>query len=169
MAARPTSRPWRSALIGLEPGAQAGRQQGSACSGPSPVAMSPSSIPAPGSATPMPSIRPRRPCESSSRPSSAQNGPATIGDFARWFGVDPKTGATDEPGTERPGAVQVEGYQGWLTKLGARAAAKASPAHGAHLLPGFDPYTLAPISHREHIIPEGKVDEVSRPRAGSRR
>ena len=42
-------------------------------------------------------------------------------------------------------------------------------AHGAHLLPGFDPYTLAPISHREHIIPEGKVDEVSRPRAGSRR
>jgi DNA glycosylase AlkZ-like len=30
------------------------------------------------------------------------------------------------------------------------------------LLPGFDPYVLAPISHRAEIIPAGKVDEVSR-------
>jgi hypothetical protein len=31
-----------------------------------------------------------------------------------------------------------------------------------HLLPGFDPYVLAPISHRAHTIPEGRVDQVSR-------
>jgi hypothetical protein len=91
------------------------------------------------------------------------NGPATISDFARWFGVDPKTGRElMTPVLEGLVPVEVEGYQGWLTEKGAREAAKTSPKQGAHLLPGFDPYTLVPISHREHIIPEGKVDEVSR-------
>lgn len=91
------------------------------------------------------------------------NGPATIVDFARWFGVDPKTGR--ELMTPLLGGlvqVDVEGFQGWLTEHGARAAVKTHPGEGAYLLPGFDPYTLAPISHREHIIPEGKIDEVSR-------
>ncbi|HEU5112866.1 MAG TPA: crosslink repair DNA glycosylase YcaQ family protein [Acidimicrobiia bacterium] len=91
------------------------------------------------------------------------NGPATTADFARWFGVDPKTGRVlMTPVIEKLVSVEIEGYQAWLTSRGARAAAKTSPAHGAYLLPGFDPYTLAPISHREHIIPAGKVDEVSR-------
>ena len=91
------------------------------------------------------------------------NGPATISDFARWFGVDPKTGRElMTPVVENLVPVDIEGYQGLLTKAGAKAAAKSKPAENAHLLPGFDPYTLAPISHREHIIPEGKVDEVSR-------
>ncbi len=91
------------------------------------------------------------------------NGPATIGDFARWFGVDPKTGRElMNPVVENLVPVEIEGYQGLLTKAGARAAAKAGPAEGAHLLPGFDPYTLAPLSHRDHIIPKGKVDEVSK-------
>jgi hypothetical protein len=31
-----------------------------------------------------------------------------------------------------------------------------------YLLPGFDPYVLAPISHRAHTIPEGRVQQVSR-------
>jgi hypothetical protein len=91
------------------------------------------------------------------------NGPATIGDFARWFGVDPKTGRelmTPFLGDLVP--VATEGHTGWLTAHGAKEASKTGPVQGSHLLPGFDPYTLAPISHRDHIIPEGKVDEVSR-------
>jgi Winged helix DNA-binding domain len=91
------------------------------------------------------------------------NGPATIGDFARWFGVDPKTGRElMTPVLEDLVPMEIEGYQGLLTKAGAKAAAKAGAAEGAHLLPGFDPYTLAPLSHREHIIPKGKVEEVSK-------
>ncbi len=91
------------------------------------------------------------------------NGPATISDFARWFGVDPKTGRElMTPIVDRQVAVDVEGHQGLLTSAGAKTAAKIKPAESAHLLPGFDPYTLAPLSHREHIIPRGKVDQVSK-------
>jgi Winged helix DNA-binding domain len=91
------------------------------------------------------------------------NGPATIGDFARWFGVDPKTARElMSPVLENLVPVAIEGSQGWLTTAGAKAAATTDPAQSAHLLPGFDPYTLAPISHREHIIPQGKVDDVSK-------
>ena len=91
------------------------------------------------------------------------NGPATISDFARWFGVDPKTGRElMTPVVENLVPVDIEGYQALLTKAGAKAAANTKPAESAHLLPGFDPYTLAPLSHREHIIPKGKVDEVSK-------
>jgi hypothetical protein len=91
------------------------------------------------------------------------NGPATISDFARWFGVDPKTGRElMEPHIDRLVPIETEGHVGWLTADAAKTAGKAEPADGAHLLPGFDPYTLAPLSHREHIIPKGKVDQVSK-------
>ncbi len=91
------------------------------------------------------------------------NGPATISDFARWFGVDPKTGRElTTPVLENHVPVEIEGYQAWMTKAGAKAASKTDAPESAHLLPGFDPYTLAPISHREHIIPKGRVDEVSK-------
>ena len=53
------------------------------------------------------------------------NGPATISDFARWFGVDPKTGRElMTPVLENLVPVEIEGYQGWMTKAGAKAAAK---------------------------------------------
>ena len=91
------------------------------------------------------------------------NGPATIADFARWFGVDPKTGRElMTPVLESLVPVEIEEYRGWLTTKGGKAAPNSDPVPSAHLLPGFDPYTLAPLSHREHIIPRGKVDEVSK-------
>ncbi|MGH8947480.1 MAG: winged helix DNA-binding domain-containing protein, partial [Acidimicrobiia bacterium] len=91
------------------------------------------------------------------------NGPATITDFGRWFGVDLKTGRElMTPVLENLVPVEIEGYQGWLTAGGAKAASKSDTPRSAHLLPGFDPYTLAPLSHREHIIPKGKIDDVSR-------
>jgi hypothetical protein len=91
------------------------------------------------------------------------NGPATLTDFGRWLGVDPKT-ARELMAPHLNGLVAVEtgGHVGWLTPDGARAAMTAGPTDGTYLLPGFDPYTLAPLSHREFIIPDGKVDEVSR-------
>lgn len=91
------------------------------------------------------------------------HGPADRDDLARWLGITPKTarqilaahgGALAE--------VSVEGRAAWMTPDGAAAAAGAEPAEGVHLLPGFDPYVLAPLSHRAHTIPEGRVDAVSR-------
>jgi hypothetical protein len=91
------------------------------------------------------------------------SGPADLTDFGRWLGVDPKTARhLVAPHLESLVAVDTEGHVGWLTSDGASAAAEAGRAEGAYLLPGFDPYTLAPLSHRDHIIPEGRVDEVSR-------
>jgi len=90
-------------------------------------------------------------------------GPATTADFARWFGVDPKSGRelmTAHLDGMVP--VSVEGHLGWLTPGGAKDASRAEPSREVMLLPGFDPFTLAPLSHRDHIIPEGQVDRVSR-------
>jgi hypothetical protein len=91
------------------------------------------------------------------------NGPATVNDFSRWLGVDPKTARElMAPHLDDLVAVETGGHVGWLTPEGAKMATKAGRADGTYLLPGFDPYTLAPLSHRDHTIPKGKVDEVSR-------
>lgn len=91
------------------------------------------------------------------------HGPATREDLARWLGVTPKAArlvlaAHADQLTE----VAVEGHAAWMTPEGATAAAEAGPAAGVYLLPGFDPYVLAPISHRAQTIPDGFVDQVSR-------
>jgi Winged helix DNA-binding domain len=90
-------------------------------------------------------------------------GPATLQDVARWLGVQPKP-ARQLLARHADALVQVElaGQKAWLTPEGAAAIADAAPADGVWLLPGFDPYVLAPISHRAEIIPAGKVDAVSR-------
>lgn len=90
-------------------------------------------------------------------------GPATHNDLARWFGV------AEKPGREMLVAhaddlvvVAVDGAPAWVTPAGAEALATAAPAAGTVLLGGFDPYVLAPISHRPAIIPDGHLDDVSR-------
>jgi Winged helix DNA-binding domain len=91
------------------------------------------------------------------------NGPATHDDLARWLGVQPKQGRELlAEHTDRLLLVDVEGDRAWMTPAGARQTARTRPKHSVYLLPGFDPYVLAPISHRRHTIPPGRVDEVSR-------
>ncbi|MGH9119764.1 MAG: winged helix DNA-binding domain-containing protein [Acidimicrobiales bacterium] len=94
------------------------------------------------------------------------NGPATHEDLARWLGVQPKQ-ARQIIGehADRVEAVSVDGPKAWMTARGAAAAGAVRPKRSVYLLPGFDPYVLAPISHRRHTIPDGRIDEVSR-RAG---
>jgi len=90
-------------------------------------------------------------------------GPATVQDVARWLGVQPKP-ARLLLARHADSLVQVDlaGQKAWLTPDGAAAIAGAAPPEGVWLLPGFDPYVLAPISHRAEIIPARKVDAVSR-------
>jgi hypothetical protein len=90
-------------------------------------------------------------------------GPATSADFARWFGITEKparqllTAHADELV-----AAAAEGASGWVTREGAEALASAPAADGVVLLGEFDPYVLAPISHRDAIIPAAHVNDVSR-------
>ena len=91
------------------------------------------------------------------------HGPATRDDLARWLGVTPRAARLVLAAhADALVEVDVEGHRAWMTGEGAAAAASSGPAEGVHLLPGFDPYVLAPISHRDRTIPEGRVDQVSR-------
>ena len=90
-------------------------------------------------------------------------GPATHTDVGRWFGV------AEKPARELLAehaddlvVVDVDGTPAWLSRQGAEILARAEPATGVQLLGGFDPYVLAPISHRAAIVPDGHLDAVSR-------
>ena len=90
-------------------------------------------------------------------------GPATHTDFGRWFG------SAEKPARELVAAhadelvvVEIDGTTAWVSPDGAEALARAAPATGVHVLGGFDPYVLAPLSHRAAIVPEGHIDDVSR-------
>jgi hypothetical protein len=90
-------------------------------------------------------------------------GPATHEDFGRWWG----TGAASARRifaaySDAMVAVTVAGRKAWLTPDGAEQIRRLRKPSGVLLLPGFDPYTIAPISARTYTIPEGFVDRVSR-------
>ena len=90
-------------------------------------------------------------------------GPATPADVARWFGEpEPFGRRLLHAHADDLAVVDVGGHRGWLTPEGAVALADHQPAEGVILLGGFDPYVLAPISHRDAIVPAGRLDRVSR-------
>lgn len=90
-------------------------------------------------------------------------GPATPADVARWFGErEPFGRRLLARHADELVVADVDGHRGWLTPAGAAALADHPPADGVVLLGGFDPYVLAPISHRDAIVPEGRLDQVSR-------
>jgi hypothetical protein len=97
-------------------------------------------------------------------------GPATRDDLARWLGVTPKA-ARLALAAHGDGLVEVnvEGDSAWMTTDGAAAAeggtgsaGGSGPGGDVYLLPGFDPYVLAPLSHRARTIPAGRIEAVSR-------
>lgn len=92
-------------------------------------------------------------------------GPATHVDFSRWWGTDPAAARRlFAAHADVMVKVEFEGTPAWLTPTGAQAVASAAPdeAAGGWLLPGFDPYVIGPLSHRDHAIPGGFVGRVSR-------
>jgi hypothetical protein len=90
-------------------------------------------------------------------------GPATHEDFGRWWGID--AASARRVFAALPDAmvsVSVTEKTAWLTPDGADKIRRLRGASGVLLLPGFDPYTIAPISARAYTIPDGFVDRVSR-------
>ena len=90
-------------------------------------------------------------------------GPATHEDFGRWWGTDAASArrvfaAHDEA---KVGVVLAD-KKAWMTPDGVDKIRRLRAPSGVLLLPGFDPYTIAPISARAYTIPAGFVDRVSR-------
>ena len=90
-------------------------------------------------------------------------GPATHEDFGRWWGTDAASARRDFAAhSDVMAPVVVDGKKAWLTPEGANRIRRLRAPSGVLLLPGFDPYTIAPISARTYTIPDGFVDRVSR-------
>lgn len=97
----------------------------------------------------------------------AVNGPVTAADVARWWGEQPAP-ATRWIRAAPVVPVEIEDEAGFVVRaedageLAAVPAAGDHPGDGPFLPPGFDPWVIAPLSHRRRAIPEGRESEVSR-------
>jgi hypothetical protein len=90
-------------------------------------------------------------------------GPATHEDFGRWWGTDAASARRVFAAYEdaKVGVVSAD-QKAWMTPEGVDKIRRLRAPSGVLLLPGFDPYTIAPISARVYTIPAGFVDRVSR-------
>ncbi|MFB9383713.1 DNA glycosylase AlkZ-like family protein [Pseudonocardia petroleophila] len=99
----------------------------------------------------------------------AANGPATAVDVGRWWGEQPAPAKrTIRAAGDAVTAVTVAGEAGYVVRttdvdeLAAVPDGGTDPADAPLLLPGFDPWVIAPLSHRTRAIPDGRTAEVSR-------
>jgi hypothetical protein len=96
----------------------------------------------------------------------AANGPATPGDVARWWGEQP--GPARRWIREHADALtglQVDDEAGFVVRAedaDELAATPDEPAGEVVLLPGFDPWVIAPLSHRRRAVPPDRTAAVSR-------
>jgi winged helix DNA-binding protein len=96
----------------------------------------------------------------------AANGPATAVDVARWWGDQPAPARRwIREHTDALTAVEIDGEAGFVVRAedaDELAAVPDAPAGDVVLLPGFDPWVIAPRSHRERAVPADRTSEVSR-------
>lgn len=90
-------------------------------------------------------------------------GPATLDEFARWWGVAasqvrPVFKALADEMTE----VTVEGWRAWALNDSLAAIETAVMTPTVALLPFFDPYTIAIARHSEHLLDETHKGRVYR-------
>jgi hypothetical protein len=96
----------------------------------------------------------------------AANGPATAVDVARWWGEQPAPARRwIREHADALTAVEVDGESGFVIRAedaDELAAVPDAPAGDVVLLPGFDPWVIAPRSHRARAVPPDRTAEVSR-------
>jgi hypothetical protein len=96
----------------------------------------------------------------------AANGPATAVDVARWWGEQPGPARRwIRENADALTAAEVDGQAGFFVRAedaDELAAVPDAPAGDVVLLPGFDPWVIAPRSHRERAVPPARTSEVSR-------
>jgi uncharacterized protein YcaQ len=90
-------------------------------------------------------------------------GPATLEEFARWWGVAAsQVRPVFKALADEMGEVSVEGWRAWLLNesLAELEATELKPA--INLLPFFDPYTIAIARHSEHLLDKTYKSRVYR-------
>jgi Winged helix DNA-binding domain len=96
----------------------------------------------------------------------AANGPATAADLARWWGEQPAPARRwIREHADALVVAEVDGEAGFVVRAedaDELAAVPDAPAGDVVLLPGFDPWVLAPRSHRTRAVPPDRTAEVSR-------
>ncbi len=92
-------------------------------------------------------------------------GPATVQDFARWFGIRPEQSRRVFQACDDLVAVDVEGRTGWLLPADVDDAGQDRPPAPLRLIPQYDSYVLG--SHpREQILPESARGRIFSYRRG---
>ncbi len=90
-------------------------------------------------------------------------GPATLEEFARWWGIDASQARklfkamTDELTT-----VKVEGWSAHLLTTTVEDVAAAKPVQTVRILPYFDPYTIAIARHNDALLAPAHKAKVYR-------
>jgi hypothetical protein len=90
-------------------------------------------------------------------------GPATLDEFARWWGIDAAQARkrfkaiADELTT-----VDVDGWQAQLLTTTLAALTRSEPGQTVRLLPYFDPYTIAIARHSDYLLSAAQKNKVYR-------
>ena len=96
----------------------------------------------------------------------AANGPATAVDVARWWGDQPAPARRlIRENSDALPVLEVDGEAGFVVRAedaDELAAVPDAPAGDVVLLPGFDPWVIAPRSHRRRAVPPERASDVSR-------
>jgi uncharacterized protein YcaQ len=91
-------------------------------------------------------------------------GPATIDEFVRWIGLEPRDAkATFKALGDEIAEVDVEGWKAWVLTSAIPTIEQLSPTDNVRLLPMFDPYVIAVARHSASIMPEAFKGKVYRP------
>lgn len=90
-------------------------------------------------------------------------GPATLEEFARWWGIDEAQARKLFKGmADELTAVEVEGWQAHCLTSLVTALTTAEPVHTVRLLPYFDPYTIAIARHSDFLLSPAQKNKVYR-------
>jgi len=80
-------------------------------------------------------------------------GPATVDDFAHWWGIEPSIAKPlFRSFDDELEAVDVEGWKAWALASTIPKMRKLKRSGSVRLLPNFDPYTIAVSPHSRSLI-----------------